>query len=177
MCWTQAIKTLFKKLLILTQNPKGCPLASTIYSIFPGQKRFSWKTCTWLPKDVHLRCTADYPIWANRPYLTLNLTSNPPTSQDLICLMNFHIKWQYFNTKPDPRPNDACPWSEELSGKVLYKDAAQLFEEEQEDLMNTSELPVTLHTSFEYKQTVKKFKQRNCFNHYQNSLIYKLLET
>ena len=56
-----------------------------------------------------------------------------------------------------PRLDDTCPWSEELTNELLYDVAAQL-SEEQEGLMNTSELPETLHTPFEYKQTVKKFK-------------------
>ena len=60
-------------------------------------------------------------------------------------------------TKPEPKPEDICPLSEELLDECLYEVAAQLSaEEEQEDLMNTSELPTTLHMSFEYKGAVKK---------------------
>ena len=58
----------------------------------------------------------------------------------------------------------------------MYDAAAQLSKEkEQEDLMNTSELHVTLCTPFEYKWTVKMFKKTH-LNYHQNNIMYKPLE-
>ena len=59
------------------------------------------------------------------------------------------------STEPEQKSDDTCLLSEELSDKLLYEVAAQVFDEEQEDKMDTSEPPATWLQSPKHRCTIK----------------------
>ena len=69
------------------------------------------------------------------------------------------MEWQ-------PKSDDTCPWSEELSDELLYEDAAQLSVEEQEDKIDTSEPPAILLQP----------PKCGCIVKLQNEILYGLLQ-
>ena len=47
------------------------------------------------------------------------------------------------STEADSKSHNMCPWSDEISDDLLYEGAAQFFDEEWGDKMDTSEPPAT----------------------------------
>ena len=47
-------------------------------------------------------------------------------------------------TEPEPKSDDAYPWSDQLSDELLHDVAAQFSDEEQGDKLDTSEPPAYL---------------------------------
>ena len=78
-----------------------------------------------------------------------------------------------FSTEPDPKSDKNCP----LSYEVLYEVAGQFYDEEQEDMMNTSEPPAALLQPSKCKCTTRTAKQEIHFDCYKNTYVFTPLET
>ena len=69
------------------------------------------------------------------------------------------------STEPEPKSDDTCPWSDELSDNLLYEVAAHLCDGEQEDRMETSDSPTTLLPLPKHKGTTKAARQKTSLDH------------
>ena len=61
-----------------------------------------------------------------------------------------------FSTESEPKSDDTCPWSKELSNELLYEVAAKLFDEEHKAKIDTSELPANYLNPLNIECTIKK---------------------
>ena len=93
-------------------------------SIIPCQKNFH-ETPHKLPNHIHFKLVADDSTQAKRPlsFREFYFKSTYITGFDLSDELSYQVKIP-LTTKPEPRPDDTHPWSEEISDEYLYKVAA-----------------------------------------------------
>ena len=114
-----------------------------------------------LPKHVCFRHDADDLNHAKGPLsfqeYDLEFTYMPGvySSDELLCQITMPL-----SNESKPKSDDTCPLSEEISNKLSYEVAVQLSDEEQKEMMDTSEPPATLYQTPKHGHTIKLLDEK-----------------